>query len=298
MAPSLPAVLGNGVGGVVVSVGPGVDPVLVRRRVVTTTGGSGGYAEMVAVDADGLIDVPGELRLVEAVALLADGRTAVALIERAGLQEGETVLVEAAAGGVGSLLVQLAESAGGRVVAAAGGQRKVLVAEELGASVAVDYSTPGWSEHVRAQVGAVDVVFDGVGGEIGREAFGLLRDGGRCLLYGMSSGAFTKVPDEEAARRRITVLRGTPLSPQEMGDLTRLALVEAAAGRLRAVVGQTFPLAQAAEAHAAIAARSTIGKTLLLARPVTDRSAVGHPSEVPARPYGESWTGYGDPALR
>src|SRR5438105_1584896 len=148
MAPKLPAVLGNGVGGVVVSVGPGVDLGLVRRRVVTTTGGSGGYAEQVAVDAAGLIDVPAELRLVEAVALLADGRTAVALIQRARVAEGETVLVEAAAGGVGSLLVQLARSAGARVVAAAGGEWKVSVAEQLGASIAIDYSSPEWSKHV------------------------------------------------------------------------------------------------------------------------------------------------------
>jgi NADPH2:quinone reductase len=273
MAPSLPVVLGNGVGGVVASVGPGVDPALVRRRVVTTTGGSGGYAEKVAVDADRLIDVPGEVRLVEAVALLADGRTAVALIERAKVRAGETVLVEAAAGGVGSLLVQLARNAGARVVAAAGGERKVSLAEDLGATVAVDYTTPGWVDRVRAQTGAVDVVFDGVGGEIGRAAFDLLRDGGRCLLYGMASGAFTQIPDDQATGRRITVLRGAPLSPLEMSALTRLALEEAVAGRLRPVIGQTFPLEGAADAHAAMAARATVGKTLLLVQPVTDRSS-------------------------
>jgi Alcohol dehydrogenase GroES-like domain len=76
MAPRLPAILGNGVGGVVASVGAGVDPSLVSRRVVTSTGGSGGYAERVAVEAAGLIAVPDELGLAEAVALLADGRTA------------------------------------------------------------------------------------------------------------------------------------------------------------------------------------------------------------------------------
>jgi NADPH2:quinone reductase len=89
----------------------------------------------------------------------------------------------------------------------------------------------------------------------------------------MASGAFTQVPDDEADRRGITVLRGAPLSPLQMADLTRRALGEAAAGRLRPVVGQTFPLEAAADAHAAMAARATVGKTLLLVRPVTDRLA-------------------------
>src|SRR5438270_276712 len=82
---------------------------------------------------------------------------------------------------------QVARNAGARVVAAAGGERKISVADQLGATVAVDYSRSGWSGHVRGRVGAVDVVFDGVGGDVGREAFGLLRAGGRCVLYGMSS---------------------------------------------------------------------------------------------------------------
>src|SRR5580704_9267321 len=104
MLPSLPAILGNGVGGVVASVGAQADPALAGRQVITTTGGSGGYAERVAADAAGLIEVPAGLALADAVALLADGRTAVALVRAADLRAGQTVLVEAAAGGVGSLL--------------------------------------------------------------------------------------------------------------------------------------------------------------------------------------------------
>ena len=103
MAPALPGILGNGVGGVMAAVGPGLDPALAGTRVVTSTGGSGGYAERVAVDAAGVIAVPDGLALRDAVALLADGRTAIALMRAATVREGETVLVEAAAGGVGSL---------------------------------------------------------------------------------------------------------------------------------------------------------------------------------------------------
>jgi len=247
MVPALPAIPGNGVGGTVDG-----------RRVISGTGGTGGYAERVAVDAEGVIDVPDGLELADAVALLADGRTATRLIGAARIQPGETVLVEAAAGGVGSLLVQLAAAAGARVVAAAGGARKVAVARGLGADVAADYTEPGWSDGLEP----VDVVFDGVGGEIARAAFDLLRPGGRFCPYGMASGAFAQVPE----RQGVTVVRGERPSPAEMLAATRSALAEAAAGRLRPVIGQTFPLERAAEAHAAIEARETIGKTLLLVR--------------------------------
>jgi NADPH:quinone reductase-like Zn-dependent oxidoreductase len=112
MLPRLPAVPGNGVAGLVVAVGPGVDKEVVGARVVSTTGGIGGYAGLVSVPADGLIPVPPELALRDAAALLADGRTAVGLLDRVAIEPGAMVLVEAAAGGVGSLLVQLVKRAG------------------------------------------------------------------------------------------------------------------------------------------------------------------------------------------
>ena len=249
MAPSLPAILGNGVGGTVSA-----------NRVISTTGGSGGYAEKVAVDASWLIPVPAGLALADAVALLADGRTAIALIRMAAPRPGETVLVEAAAGGVGSLLTQLARNAGAHVVAAAGGPRKLAIAAGLGADETVDYTQPGWPGQVS---GPVDVVFDGVGGTIARDAFGLLRDGGRMCMYGAASGTFAQVPDEEATRRGIELRRGAQVTPEQMRELTTAALTEAAANRLRPVIGQTFPLGRAADAHRAIERRETVGKTLL-----------------------------------
>src|SRR5690606_41494122 len=100
-----------------------------------------------------------------AVALRADGRTAVMMLRVAEPKPGERVLVEAAAGGVGTLLVQLAKAAGTTVVAAAGGPRKVELALRLGAGEAVDYREPGWAE----KAGQVDVGVDGVGGGVGRE---------------------------------------------------------------------------------------------------------------------------------
>ncbi|HEY6594207.1 MAG TPA: zinc-binding dehydrogenase [Asanoa sp.] len=256
-----PIIPGNGVGGVVSAVGEGVDRGLVGRRVVGPTGGSGGYAQRVAADAAGLVEVPDGLRLDDAVALLADGRTALLLLRSADLVPGERVLVEAAAGGVGILLVQLAKTAGAFVIAAAGGARKLDVARDVGADVAVDYTATSWVDGA----GRLDVVFDGVGGTVARSAFDLLDPGGRMISYGLASGTWTDVKDEEAAARGVTIVRGARGTPEELRTFTAAALAEAAAGRLRPLIGQRFPLERAADAHAAMESRTTVGKTLLVA---------------------------------
>jgi NADPH2:quinone reductase len=259
--PELPLIPGNGVGGTVASVGTQADTAWIGKRVVSSTGGSGGYAERAAVDAAALFEVPDGLGLDSAVALLADGRTAAMLVAAAGVRRGDRVLVEAAAGGVGTLLVQLARTAGAEVVAAAGGARKLAVARDVGASVAIDYGAPDWTE----SVGAVDVVFDGVGGATGRAAFELLGRGGRMLSFGLASGEWAGIPEDAAAARGVTLVRAQA-TPEQMRGFTETVLAEAAAGRLRPVIGQRFPLERAADAHAAIEARATVGKTLLEVR--------------------------------
>ena len=261
MLPALPAILGNGVGGTVTGAGAGAGGG--SLRVVASLNGTGGYAERAAVTAERLVEVPPEVELRDAVAMLADGRTALALADRARLREGEVILVEAAAGGVGTLLVQLARNAGARVVALAGQPRKLGVARELGAEVAVDYRHEDWARQVRDAVGEVDVVFDGVGGDVGLAAFGLLGTGGRFCPFGMASGSFAAIPAGLGEQRQVSVLAGAPVTAEEATALTRKALAEAAAGRIRPVIGQEFGLADAAAAHAAIESRSTIGKTLL-----------------------------------
>ena len=269
MLPTLPAILGNGVGGTVAAGedadgGEGGGGVwLAGRRVVASLNGTGGYAERAVVAAARLVEVPDGVAMRDAVALLADGRTALALVGRAGLRAGDTVVVEAAAGGVGTLLIQLARHAGARVVALAGQPHKLALARDLGADLTVNYSQDGWSRQVREAVGDADVVFDGVGGDIGLAAFGLLGAGGRFCPFGMASGSFTPVPAELAKAHQVTVLRAGPASAEELLALVRTALAEAAAGRIRPVIGQEFDLAEAAAAHAAIEARQTVGKTLL-----------------------------------
>jgi NADPH2:quinone reductase len=262
-----PVIPGNGVGGVVAAVGDGADPALLGKRVISSLGGFGGYAELAVVDASGLFVVPDGVALDDATALLADGRTATMMLRAVSPRPGERVLVEAAAGGVGSLLVQLAKTAGAQVIAAAGGDRKTELARGLGADAAVDYTRSGWVEAVRDATGGdgVDVVFDGVGGDIGRAAFGLVRPGGRMISFGVASGAWADVPEERARERGVTLVQPRP-TPDLLRACTESALEEARAGRLRPVIGQRFPLDRAADAHAAIESRATVGKTLLEVR--------------------------------
>ncbi len=259
----LPAIPGNGVGGVVAAVGPGTDDAWVDRRVVASTGGSGGYAELVVVAVDALIPVPDGLGLDDAVAMLADGRTAMMLMATGVPRTGERVLVEAAGGGVGTLLIQLAKAAGATAVAAAGGTEKLRLARSLGADFAVDYRADDWAAQVRDRVGGLDVVFDGVGGGIASSSFELLDRGGRMVTFGLASGTWAEISDEIVADRGVTVMRPPRPAAAQARTYSELALTEVAAGRLRPVIGQRFPPARAAEAHAAIEGRATTGRTLL-----------------------------------
>lgn len=168
--------------------------------------------------------------------------------------------------GLGVVLVQLARAAGGQVIGAARGTRKLDAVRKAGAETAVDYTEPGWAERVReltAGQGA-DVVLDGAGGQLGRAAFEVTADRGRFSAHGLSDGGFAGLDAEEAERRGVTVQPIAQHAPAEFRRLATEALAEAAAGRITPVIGQTFPLARAADAHAAIEARATVAKTLLL----------------------------------
>jgi NADPH2:quinone reductase len=267
-----PYVPGGGAGGRVVSVGEGVPPDWVGRLVVSRTGamgGSGGYAEQAVAAADHLVPVPDGVDVDAATALLHDGATALGLVASTGVKAGERVLVLGAAGGLGALLVQLALAAGARVIGTARGEAKLALIWDLGAD-AVDYSNPGWAKRVAALTGDAgpDVVFDGVGGDLGREAFRITSDGGRFSAHGAPSGDFAAIDPREAERRQVTVkgIEQVQFQPGEHARLLRAVLAEHAAGRIRPIIGHRFPLDQAAAAHAAIEARSAVGKTLLTVR--------------------------------
>ncbi|WP_327085501.1 zinc-binding dehydrogenase [Nonomuraea sp. NBC_01738] len=162
--------------------------------------------------------------------------------------------------------MQLAAAAGAHVIGAARGAGKADLVTSLGAARYVDYSLPGWLDQVAEATGGagVDLVFDGVGGRIGTEAIGALRDGGRASIYGMASGADAEL-DEDALRARSVELIGLTAAPSPAAARALIAdaLALAAAGELRPVVGQIRPLEEAADAHRAIESRATVGKSLL-----------------------------------
>jgi NADPH2:quinone reductase len=263
-----PYVPGNGVAGTVSATGPGVEGDWIGRWVLTDTRGTGSYAERVAVAADGLIPIPDELTPQTAAALLTDGRTALGVLDRVTVAADSRVLVTGAGGGMGLLLVQLVKARGARVVGAARGERKLAAVRAQGADAAVDYSEPGWPDRVTAALGGEkpQVVLDGVGGEIGREAFAITADGGAFSAHGAASGEFTPLDRNAARERGITIsgIADVQFSAEEADRRLRYALSEAAAGRLTPVIGATYPLEDAAEAHRRIEAREVVGKSLLL----------------------------------
>ena len=266
-----PYVPGGGVAGVVVSLGDGADRRWLGKQVVALTaaaGPQGGYAERAVVSESGLVEVAGDPGLLRrGLSLLHDGPTALTLARNAAIRPGERVLVTGAAGGLGILLVQLALAAGGQVVAAARGERKLELLRSLGAEV-VDYSAPQWTQFVRRHGGGAgpDVILDGVGGQIGRDAFDIVAPGGRFSAHGAPSGSCAQIDPAEAGRRSVTVrgIEQVQFDPADLPPLLEQALAEVAAGRLEPVIGQTFPLAEAARAHRSIESRDTLGKTLLL----------------------------------
>jgi NADPH2:quinone reductase len=195
-----------------------------------------------------------------------DGVTASGVVERTGVGAGDRVLILGASGGMGTLLVQLARARGAHVVAPARGAAKLALVRELGADETVDLTAGDWPERARAALGgAADVVLDGVGGALGAAAFALTADGGRFSAHGAPTGGFAPVDADEAKRRGITLhgIQDYRYGPADRRRLTTAAFAEAAAGRLRPVIGEVFPLDRAAAAHAAIEGRQLVGKVVL-----------------------------------
>lgn len=267
-----PYVPGGGVGGRVVAAGDAVAADCIGRLVVAPTGAAGGtdgYAQLATAPADQLVMVPDGVDVTEATALVHDGATALALRARTGIEAGDRILVMGAAGGLGALLVQLALADGAHVIGAARGEAKLALIKALGAE-SVDYSEAGWSKKVVELTGDAgpDAVFDGVGGELGRDAFLITAAGGRFSAHGAPSGSFAPIDPLEAERRQVTVrgIEQAQFQPGEHTQFIQRALDELAASRIRPVIGARFPLEQAAAAHAGIEARSVAGKTLLTVR--------------------------------
>lgn len=175
-----------------------------------------------------------------------------------------------AAGGIGRLVVQYARDLGAKVVGAAGGPAKVAAVRKLGADLAVDYNEHSWEKTLAEGLGlsgrAVTVVLDGVGGDKARAAFESIADGGRYVTIGNASQEEFEPAPETLAERDVTAVDALTLlleRPEQRAEFEARALAAAGEGRLVPTV-QTFPLSEAAAAHAALEARSTTGKVVLM----------------------------------
>ncbi|KFZ80434.1 quinone oxidoreductase [Amycolatopsis sp. MJM2582] len=262
-----PYVPGGAVAGTVDAVGDGVDEDWLGKTVLTHAPGGygGGYADTVVALPDDTFAIPEKLDPRHAVALFDDGSTALALLEKTPVAAGERILVMPGVGGLGSVLVQLARAAGATVVAAVRGEEKAAIARKLGAEP-VDYSAADWTGEVLARTGGhrLDVVFDGVGGELGAASLALLGNGGRFSGYGMSSGAETVIGDADRARLSVVDMAQLVGFWPDNARRVREILRRAAGGTVTPVIGRTYPMAEASAAHSDIEARRYTGKSLLL----------------------------------
>ena len=265
----LPIVPGREVGGVVEAVGSAEDRGWVGRRVVAHLGAiEGGYAERALAPVARLHALDDDTDPADAVAVIGTGRTAAGVLELARLEPGDTLLVLAAAGGLGSLLVQAGRMLAGHVVGAAGGAAKAAAVDRLGA-VAVDYRDDGWVQRLESALDGrrLRVVIDMVGGDAGRAAHARLAPEGRHLVIdGVALDDAAPAAAADTPDRGPTVVRGVPAylqrRPGGMRDLEERALAWLRNGWWSPVLSR-FALCDAAAAHRALESRDVLGKVVL-----------------------------------
>jgi putative PIG3 family NAD(P)H quinone oxidoreductase len=260
-----PATLGLEVAGEVVVAG---GRWRVGDRVCALLGG-GGYAQYAVVDARHALPLPEGLDFVQAAALPETVFTVYAnVFEHGGLKAGETLLVHGATSGIGAAAIQMGKAAGARVIATARGADKAASAMKLGADMAIDAAAEDFGEVVKA-AGGCDVVLDMVGGSYFEKNLAALNSRGR-IVYIAAQGGDELTVSVWALMRKQAVLTGSTLRPRDADEKARLAIeVERvvwpwiAAGKVRAVVDRTFPLTEAAAAHAYLENGRHVGKIVL-----------------------------------
>jgi len=276
----LPIVLGSDGAGQVSEVGDGIDPGWKGRDVVIdpsfnwgpddrAQGSSfnilglpvdGTYAENVRVPAANLHPKPAQLSWEEAAALPLASVTAYrALVTRARVQAGETVLVTGIGGGVAICALLIAKRLGARVYVTSGSDAKLATARGHGADGGVNYRKDDWTKTLIAEIGArPDVVIDGAGGETFNRALDVLKPGGRLVTYGSTTGAANNVEIRRIFWKQLNVL-GSTMGPP--GDFA--AMLKLYEGGLRPVIDKVFPLEQASDAHIRMEAGDQFGKIVL-----------------------------------
>ncbi|MDP1739361.1 MAG: NAD(P)H-quinone oxidoreductase [Caulobacter sp.] len=236
---------------------------------VTALLGGGGYAEYAVVDARHALPIPAGLDFKQAAGLPETVFTVYAnVFEHGGLKAGETFLVHGATSGIGVAAIQMAKAAGAKVIATGRGADKAAQALALGADLAVDTTTEDF-EAIALAEGGVDVVLDMVGAAYFPKTLAALKTGGRIVYIAAQAGGTLELPIMAIMQKR-AVITGSTLRPRSADEKARLAAeVERVvwpwveAGKVRAVIDRTFPLAQAAAAHALLEAGGHVGKVML-----------------------------------
>lgn len=253
--------------GTVERTGPEADPSLTGRRVAVLL--EDGCAEYVVADTDWLADAPDGLDAGAASTLPTMGTVALGALRMGHVAQGQTVMVTAAAGGVGHLAIQLATHLGaGTVIAAAGSAAKAGFLKELGADVIVDYSQPDWANAVRdAAPGGVNVILDAVGGDTLLTCVELLAPFGRVVGYGAANGQWGSVPLLNLVTLKTVSAFSLMAWRAAVPDQARADIAELSrllqAGDLRAVT-RTLPLADIGEAHRMLEERAVLGRLVLI----------------------------------
>lgn len=266
----LPSGIGLEASGVVEAVGDGVARFKVGDR-VAYNGAMGAYAEAAAVPADRAVKVPEGVSLEIAAAVMLKGMTAEFLVRRCfHVKQGDLVLVHAAAGGVGQILVQWCKTLGASVIATVGSESKAAIARELGADHVIDYGR----EDIAARVGeitggqGVAVVYDGVGKDTWTASLKSLARRGMLVTFGNASGPVPPFAPLELGGKSLYVTRPRLFdyiaTTQELDESAQALFAVIASGAVKIDIGQTFPLAEARAAHEALEGRRTIGATLLV----------------------------------
>ncbi|WP_028935836.1 NADPH:quinone oxidoreductase family protein [Pseudonocardia spinosispora] len=270
--PPLPYTPGLEIAGEVVAVGEGAT-VAVGDRVLGQTGArGGGYAELAVVDSANLWPWPEGMTAAQAAGMFVTYQTGYcALHRRARIQEGETLLVHAAAGGVGSAAVQLGKAAGATVIATAGGADKCDVARKLGADEVIDYSSEDMIARVKEITGGrgADVIYDPVGGDIFDASRKVVAFEGRILVIGFVAGRFADAPTNHILVKNYEVV-GVHWGFYQRMDPKRIpewqnALTELWDQRkIDPLIGLELPLIEAPEALRRLGSRGTVGKVALV----------------------------------
>lgn len=266
----LPYIPGAEVAGVISEVSPEVTQFKVGDRVVALIE-EGGYAEFIALHEAQLVRIPDSVDFNEAVSILVQGLSAYHIIKTSGqLVPGETVLVHAAAGGVGTLAVQLAKLMGaGKVIATASNAEKLELARSLGADVTINYTEENWHKQVFAHTDGkgVDVLLEMVGGDIFKNSLKCMAINGRLVIYGRAGGKVTQFDPAILMQRNVSVtgfwlmntLKNRVLYKDSLAEL----LTYIGEGKLKLIVGEALPLEDAKKAHELMEGRKTIGKLVL-----------------------------------